>query len=109
MSRSPRSAKKKPTWGSTLAMLLHVGLLCNEPPGSAEVLFVQSSDPQSHSWRDLRHGKAAPTPSLYRGGGGKQANVESLSVREPGVACTAPSSVDIMEAIRGRGRAHGRQ
>src|SRR6185369_11312624 len=33
-------AQKKPTWGNTFEVFPHVGLLVNEPPGTAEMSFT---------------------------------------------------------------------
>ena len=35
---------KKPAWSNTFRVLDHAGLLFDEPPGSAEVPFVWSSE-----------------------------------------------------------------
>jgi hypothetical protein len=32
--------QKKPTWGNTREVFDHVGLLVNEPPGKAGLLFI---------------------------------------------------------------------
>jgi len=36
----PPQSIKKPTWWNTLEVFHHVGLLVNEPPGTAELLFI---------------------------------------------------------------------
>jgi hypothetical protein len=37
---TPELRQKKPTWLNTLEVLNHVGLLFNEPPDTAGLLFV---------------------------------------------------------------------
>jgi len=36
----PPKTKKKPTWRNTQEVFDHIGLLVNEPPGTAELLFI---------------------------------------------------------------------
>jgi hypothetical protein len=42
--RNAREGEKKPTWRNTAKVFDHVGLLVNEPPGSAGLPFTQSPD-----------------------------------------------------------------
>jgi hypothetical protein len=37
---APPKVKKKPTWRNTPGVSDHVGLLANEPPGTAGLLFI---------------------------------------------------------------------